>query len=272
MALFYLQFAFVGPMAPTQFMPQAEAAAKKAAALDETLAEAHVALGAALSRARWDWIGGEREFRRALALDDSDAEAHRMFGALLAATGHSDEALSERLRARELDPVSLQSLLDVAASHRSIGQIDRAAAELRRALDKDPRRPRSHFQLGLTYLQSGMSNEGIRELETAVSLAPANPRFAGYLAYAYAVSGRKTEAREGLDKLHAWTTHQYVSPTVIAHIYAGIGDRAGALVWLEKAVEEHDFELVTSRHDLGLTVLHSDPEYKRILARIGLVR
>src|SRR5262249_46829935 len=55
MALYDLQFAFTGAVAPAQFMPQAEAAARKAIDLDDTLAEAHAVLGAVLYRFEWDW-------------------------------------------------------------------------------------------------------------------------------------------------------------------------------------------------------------------------
>jgi hypothetical protein len=37
MAVYYLQFSFVGPMSPRQFMPDAEAAARRAVALDDAL-------------------------------------------------------------------------------------------------------------------------------------------------------------------------------------------------------------------------------------------
>src|SRR5262249_26043919 len=43
MALVYYQFSFVGPYAPKEFMPKAESAARKALALDETIASAHFA-------------------------------------------------------------------------------------------------------------------------------------------------------------------------------------------------------------------------------------
>ena len=46
-------------------MPQANDAARKALALDDTLAEAHASLGYVKYRFDWDWPGAEEEFKRA---------------------------------------------------------------------------------------------------------------------------------------------------------------------------------------------------------------
>jgi TolB-like protein/Flp pilus assembly protein TadD len=272
MALYYLQFSFVGPMSPRQFMPQAEAAARKAVALDDTLAEGHAVLGAVLFRFHWDWSGGENEFRRALTLDPNYAEGYRMFGHFLLTRGRSEEALTKTLRARELDPLSLQVTLNLAAVYRAAGQYDRAIEEFRQGLAKDPNRPRAHFQLGMTYAQKGMLSEGIGELETALRLTPDNPRFLGYLAYAYARSGRRTEARQILEQLLALASRQYVSPTAIARIYVGFDDREAALAWLERAYQARDFDLLATPEDGGFAELQSEPRYRAIFARMGLAR
>jgi TolB-like protein/Tfp pilus assembly protein PilF len=270
MAVYYLQFSFTGPMSPGQFMPQAEAAARKAVALDDALAEGHAVLGAVLYRFHWDWSGSESEFRRALTLDPNYAEGYRMFGQFLLARGRSQDALAKTLRSRELDPLSLQGTLSLAGAYRAVGQYDRAIEEFRNGLEKDPNRPRAHFQLGITYVQLGRLREGINELETALNLTRDNTRFLGYLAYAYARLGRNDEATNILGKLLDLGTHQYVSPTAIARIAVGLNDREAALSWLEKASQERDFDLLTTLSDTEFDELRSEPRYQQILARMGL--
>ena len=49
-------------------MPKAKAAAVRALALDETLAEAHTSLGRVLAVYDWDWTSAEKEYKRGLAL------------------------------------------------------------------------------------------------------------------------------------------------------------------------------------------------------------
>jgi len=55
-----------GAIPPREGFPLARAAATKALELDESLAQAHLALAAVKLYFDWDWVGAEREFRRAL--------------------------------------------------------------------------------------------------------------------------------------------------------------------------------------------------------------
>ena len=54
---------------PNEEFARARAAARRALALDSTIAEAHVALAHILFAFDFDWVASEREFRRAIALD-----------------------------------------------------------------------------------------------------------------------------------------------------------------------------------------------------------
>ena len=60
-----------GDKAPLEVMPKAKAAALKAIALDDTVAEAHASLGQIAFFYDWDAHRTEQEFRKALALEDS---------------------------------------------------------------------------------------------------------------------------------------------------------------------------------------------------------
>src|SRR5262249_23327020 len=148
MGLYYLQFSFVGTLAPKQFMPQAETAARKAIALDDTLPDGHAVLAAVLFRFRWDWSASEQEFRRALTLNSNYAEGHRMFSAFLAAMNDTNEAIAEARRACDLDPLSLQAALNLGQVYRAAGQYDAAIKEFRTAFKKNPNRAQTHFYLG----------------------------------------------------------------------------------------------------------------------------
>jgi tetratricopeptide (TPR) repeat protein len=55
--------------APKEAAPKAKAAASKALALDDTLADAHLALAMIAHWYKWDWATAEREFNRAIDLN-----------------------------------------------------------------------------------------------------------------------------------------------------------------------------------------------------------
>jgi TolB-like protein/Flp pilus assembly protein TadD len=272
MSLCYIQFLFVGPLAPREFMLKAEAAARKALNLDEGLEEAHLVLGNILYKYHWNWSAAETEFRRARDLNPNSAEGHRMFAAFLARAGRSQEALAEAQRARELDPRSLQTLLNLAVASRAAGKYDQAVEELRESLQMDPQRPRAHFFLGITYVEKGDLNEGVAELEAAVKLSSGHPGFLAYLAYADAMSGKRREAQEILSRLESLSQQQYVSPVGIATIHIGLGEKGKGLTWLEKGYQAHDGELTGIATDHTWDALQSDPHFQDLLQRVGLAR
>jgi TolB-like protein len=101
---FYRGYGF-GRLPPREAMPKAEAAALKALALDDTLAEAHTSLALLKFFYDWDWPGAEREFRRAIELNPNYPTAHHGYSVFLAAMRRSDESVAEARRALEADPL-----------------------------------------------------------------------------------------------------------------------------------------------------------------------
>ncbi len=66
LALTQLQFVFGGPFSPHEAVPKAEAAARKALQLDDTLGEAHHALGQILALYHWRWEDSANALQRAV--------------------------------------------------------------------------------------------------------------------------------------------------------------------------------------------------------------
>ncbi|HSB76442.1 MAG TPA: hypothetical protein VLC12_12380, partial [Terriglobales bacterium] len=91
---------------PREAFPKAKVAAERALELDPNLAEAHVSLGYIHLVYDWDAAGAESEMRRALELRPDYATAHQFYAYYLSATGRLDQAIAERQRAQELDPLS----------------------------------------------------------------------------------------------------------------------------------------------------------------------
>jgi tetratricopeptide (TPR) repeat protein len=130
-----------------EMFPKAKAAAAKALALDETLAEAHASLAVVAHLYDWDFASSENEFRRALELDPNNALAHHWHGNYLLSMGRIDEALAEGRRSIELDPTSLRInsirkpgfQKDLAIVYARLGEKDRALACLYKAYEEhDP--------------------------------------------------------------------------------------------------------------------------------------
>jgi serine/threonine protein kinase len=86
-----------------QFLPKAKEVALKALALDNTLAEPHLALGWYRTLEEWDWNNAEQEYKRALQLNPSSAFCHLSYAEYLRVAGRVPEALNEINEAKSLD-------------------------------------------------------------------------------------------------------------------------------------------------------------------------
>jgi hypothetical protein len=92
-----------------------------------------------------------------------------------------------------------------------------------------------------------------------------------FLGYAYAKAGRRPDALRLLRELKDRAAQGYVSPTNIGVLMAGVGDTVGALQWLERAVQEHDPQLIYNFvPEPILEGMRRTPEGAALLKRMGL--
>ena len=140
----------------------------KALEIDETLAEAHAALGWIKMTCDWDWPGSEREFKRALEINPNYGTARNWHSAYFEAMGRLDEAIAERRRALEVEPLSLIMSASLGRALYVARKNDQAMEELRKTLDMDPSFVEAHLYLGWVYEQKGMFPEAIAELRAGI--------------------------------------------------------------------------------------------------------
>ena len=266
------QFLWGGPLSPRQTIPKAEAAARQALHLDDTLAQAHESLGSILHNFHWRWDEGDKEFARARELSANSSESHRVATVPFIRNGRFAEAIAEAEKARKLDPRSFGAYVELAVAYRAAGQYDRAIAEIRRALEIVPGQNRAHFHLGITYLFMGRLNDAIGELETATTANPGNQRLRAYQGYAYAAAGRPLDARRILNELESRARQQYVSSFGIALIYDALGEREPALAAIERAHEDHAVEFAQMAQYPPFKTIASEPRFQQTMRLIGLPR
>ncbi len=266
----YNLLADYGALAPADALPKAQAAARKALELDDSLAEAHASLGWSSMVYEWDWAAAEREFQRALQLDPHYAPAHQWRAYLLRVSGRPAEALAEAQRAAELEPSSLIIRSIVGWHHYLSRQYEPALRQFQTTLDMDPNFARVHSYLGWTHLQQQKYDLAITELEKSRELSGSSPARLAELGHAYAVAGRRPQAQKVLTELAAVSRRRYVEPDLIALIHAALGDQDQAFRWLEKAYAERSVKLVLLKVDPRMDPLRSDPRFQDLAKRIGL--
>jgi TolB-like protein/Tfp pilus assembly protein PilF len=250
-------------------MPQAKAAALRALAIDDSLAEAHTALGFYLSNYEWDRDGSKREYRRAIELKPNYATAHHWLGADLANVKQFDDSLVELRRAEELDPLSPIIGTNLGDTLVFARKYDEAIAQYKRTLVRNPNFAYVHRALGWAYGSNGMYPEAVAETRMAIELNNGSSA-KGYLGLWLAKSGKRNEAAKLLSELKQETTRGYVQSYTFALIYIGLGDKEEALNWLEKQMSGRSETANTYAVAPELDDLRSEPRFKEMLKRMNL--
>jgi TolB-like protein/Tfp pilus assembly protein PilF len=250
-------------------MPQAKAAALRALGINDSLAEAHNALGFYLSNYEWDRIGSEKEYRRAIELKPNYASAHHWLGADLSNLKRFDDSLVELRRAEELDPLSPiigTNLGDMLVFAR---RYDEAIAQYKRTLVSNPNFGYAHRALGWAYGLKGMYPEAIAETRTAIELRNGSSA-KGYLGLWLARSGKREHTLQLLNELRQESARDYVQPYTFALIYIGLGNKEEALNWLEKQMLARAETANQYAVAPELDELRSEPRFKAMLKRMNL--
>jgi TolB-like protein/class 3 adenylate cyclase len=251
-------------------IPQAKAAARKALAIDDSLAEAHASLSFSLIWFDWDWAGAERESKRAIALNPNSPMAHFAYAHLLSNLGRHNEAVAEGMRAVELDPVFfLYRAIDAMFLHHA-GRNEEARVQLEKTFELDPNFWIAHLTLGKVYIQQRKYPEAIAEFGKAKELSRGNSEAIASIGYTAALAGDKAKARAVLEELKALSNQHYIPPVNIALVYNGLGDQNEALSWLEKACDDRDVRLTLLKVEPRWDSFRSNPRFVAILKRIGL--
>src|SRR5216110_2670090 len=127
---------FYGGASPAESVVPAEAAAKKALELDDSLAEAHASLGL-IATEELEINRGVNELERAIQLNPNYATAHHWLGLALATLQQSDRSIGELKRALELDPLSMIINADLSIIYLYARRYDAAEAQARKTLEID---------------------------------------------------------------------------------------------------------------------------------------
>jgi eukaryotic-like serine/threonine-protein kinase len=250
-------------------MPQAKAAAQRALAIDDSLAEAHNALGFYLSNYEWDRDSSEKEYRRAIELKPNYATAHHWLGSDIANVKRFDDSLVELRRAEELDPLSSIIGTNLGDALVFARRYDEAIAQYKRTLVRDPNFAYAHLALGRAFGAKGMYPEAIAETRTSIELRGGSTA-KGFLGLWLAKSGKRDETVRLVGELKQEAARNYVQSFTFALIYIALGDKEEALNYLEKHMSSRAETASSYAVDPELDDLRSEPRFKEMLKRMNL--
>jgi len=259
----------------SEAFPRAIAAATKALSLDDSLAEAHRALGFALFYWEWNVPRALDEYRRAIALDPRDEEGHHWYATSLLTLHRYPEALAEIDQARKLEPTSRSILSDQALIRYWNGDRAGAMTQLREIERAEPdflSAPR--YLAGLAFAQ--------KDYRTFIE----QTRLQGTITHDPQYTDMADAAERGLshggfhgmlEAMRPVQEHYFqmgrTSGYELARTCALLGRKEDAVRYLNATIQDHDYIVFGAISDPDFASLHGNAGYEQIrrqlLAHIG---
>ncbi len=264
----YSSLGAYGFLAPSEGRRKAEDTARKSVALDDNLAEAHMALGQIyVLFTPYSFSLGDRELRHAIELSPALALAHWYLGLSLVFQGRLAEAQEELLKARELDPLSPVIARSLAIPPYLKRDYARALELLRQANELGPPFGTT-FEIGV-YIQNRLFNETFAGLEKAKQERKNDPILIYSTGMIYAARGERAEALRIIKDLEAMSGASLSQAHWIAKIYATLNEKELALTWLDRGLEAG---MIGSfyKDEPVWDPIRSDARFSDLLRRMGV--
>ena len=270
LAICHYALSNLGHESPEEGWPRVKAAATRALELDETLAEAHTALGQVSQDYDWDWAAAESAHRRAIELMPGDSFLHMCYSWFLSISRRHEASVAEMRLALELDPLSITPAVCVGEVLMQARQSDAAIEQCRRVIASDATMWYSYWVMGVAYQQKGQDQEAIKALERAAELAERDSVAIAGLGHALGTVGRTGEAREILEELRARREKAYLSPYWISIVHLGLGETEQALDCLETGYEERAAYMNCIHVYSHFDPVRGHPRFKAIVRKMNL--
>jgi DNA-binding winged helix-turn-helix (wHTH) protein/tetratricopeptide (TPR) repeat protein len=250
--------------------PKATAAAEKALASDDALAEAHASMALVAFWYEWDWLRAHVEFERALTLNPSYANARQWYCWYLCAIGQFEEAEKQGQLALEIDPMATTTNMALVKCFFFSRRIDDTIRQCHRILALDDTYLPACYFLGQALVMKGLFDEALAVYQKGLTRLGDLPLGRAIIAHAHALAGDRKSAEETLAELVdlAISGEAYVPAYALALIHTGLGNTKQAIEYLYKAFEERFIWLVYLKVDPVFDKLRGESSFNELVSQM----
>jgi TolB-like protein len=266
----YAALAYYGVIRPEEGFPKARAAAERALAIDDRLAEAHVVIAEERLFYGWDPPAAFQAVDEALRMDPESAVGYAVKSLILVSMHRFDEALKSARHARALDPLSPFINMGVAWVFHFWGRPADAVRELQDVLAFRPGLDEAGNILITSY-------ESLGRFEEAAALMQKQSCWGIHLdgaavATAFRRGGPEAYWRERLVQMRKGGEAPAFAGFSFATVHCHLGEFDLAVDYLERMVEGHAGGTVFIAVENTIGRLKGFPRYDALLNRIGASR
>jgi serine/threonine protein kinase/tetratricopeptide (TPR) repeat protein len=247
---------------------------------------------------------GELAAQNALTINPQSSEGLIALGGIYGEEGREQEAIRTMRKAVVVAPNNETAWQMLGYSYYYAGLNDLAEPAYRHLTEMNPTVPQPHWMHARMLLYMGRAPEAEKEMRELVANHPGQYKALAYLGCVLYYEGQLIEAKTNFDRgvqlagdtsdnaprmlaafwyasqgqrgkiaprLFTYRPDQVIDGDAaywLAGIYALLGDRQHALVWLKRTVELGDVNYPWFERDKNFDSLRADPEYQTIMAGI----
>jgi serine/threonine protein kinase/TolB-like protein/Flp pilus assembly protein TadD len=246
----------------------------------------------------------EQAARKALALSPRSFEANLALGAVSSEQGKNADAIRILRQAVTLAPNSLTAWEYLGYTYHYAGLTDLAEAAYRRSRDLNPAPPRTYWMHGRMLLYQGKAREAEEEVRHGLARHPNQFKLMSFLGQFLYYQGKVDEAEQVLKRAvelrgprgddepvvilgfvyASRGERDRIDPSILRYkpdetvdgdlaewigaMYALLGEKPAALVWLRRAVQLGNHNYPWFQRDKNWDKLRSDQEFQRIMREV----
>jgi adenylate cyclase len=269
----YTVLGYYGLAHPAATMPKGIEAARRAVALDSTLAEAHSALAMACLMGTWDKVEAEREFVRALELNPRYTQARDWYALfyLQLCEGRLDEGVAHAKLALESDPLSAYANALFGFICCIAGKHAEGLHACERAVEMDPESFLVRWCHHCALYFCRRFEDAVVVGEAALAMSGRHPWAMGTLAASLAELGKPSDADAIYAELMSRARRSYIPPSVLAVAAAAAGIQDEAIRHAREAFEirEPMSQFFLSKLGPANARLLADPRFQEMPVDMG---